>query len=641
MFEISRLKFVLGSALVHALVAMANIWVDFEPLSGDEGLIPHSRFLEQVQAEFDTLSVVQFSPSLLYWVNPITLLNTGIMIVFVGLISLARDNSTVPRLSCFAAYMVLLSFSQCQGLVLWFPWDCLLFEVLIIAAVCPEVSWFFRFLLFRVMFGFGKHKFIGADSLDDLTYTASMACWQPLGSSVGYLLTWLPDWIHVGSILFTWLVEIVCPFALILERLKPYRQISAIMTILLMVMIQISGHFGWFNTLTASLAFSVLLETHSDPPKKSRPAAIVRVIYIVIGIFFLIPSQWNSPSLFYQHSFDFPAFDLIRTASSWRLVHSYGVFPPKKMPMIKPVGRFEVVTSNTSQALKYHFQVSQSTDETDWHPFTVAPIRFPRFDYIYAFYSASHAFSIATRLGPTIGSGEEYIDSVVRFLGNNTRNEDIAKSLFRSEIPRNVSEVKFFVVGLIPEFTGGWNELSVELDRHGERNHQAASLTDSLPPNMIALRRRSKLFSRDTDVDVLIRIFPEKGILGHRLFDLAVSRVKDPFLSEREWFTRVSDEYSQLSSLAEGVPPLFSDCSSSERGLWDLCHASQFGGYIGCLTFGHLVPHPLHAPLCPAIMVSNFVLRRDALNRSPFNKIPVPELVYWILGLASDVSPPN
>ena len=641
MMKIDRVKFVLGSALVHALVAMANIWVDFEPLSGDEGLIPHSRSQEQVQAEFDTLSVVQFFPSLLYWAHPITLLNTGMMIVVVGLFQLARDDSTVPRLSCFSAYLVLLSFSQCQGLVLWFPWDCLLFETLIIAAVCPEVSWVFRFLLFRVMFGFGKHKFFGADSLDDLTYTASMACWQPLGSSVGYLLTWLPDWVHIGSILLTWFLEIVCPFALICERLKPYRQISAIMTILLMAMIQISGHYGWFNTLSACLAFSVLLETNPDPPTDSSPAAVVRISYIVIGILFLIPSQWNSPSLFYQHTFDLAAFDIVRTVSSWRLVHSYGVFPPKKMPMIKPVGRFEVLTNDTSQALNYHYQVSQSTHETDWHPFTVAPFRFPRFDYIYAFYSASHVFSFATRLGPTIGSGEEYIDSVLRFLANNTRNEGIAKSLFRSEIPRHVIDVKFFVVGLVPEFTGGWKEISVELDRQGLRNQQAASLTDMLPPNMIVLRRRSKLFSRDIDVADLIRMFPDKRILGHRLFDSAVSRVKDPFLSEREWFTRVYDQYSQLTKLAEGVPPLISDCSSSEPGVWDLCHASQFGGYIGCLTFAHLVPYPLHAPLCPAIMVSNFFLRRHALNQSPFNKIPVPDLLYWILGLADDVSPPN
>jgi hypothetical protein len=413
------------------------------------------------------------------------------------------------------------------------------------------------------------------------------------------------------------------------------------MTILLMAMIQISGHYGWFNTLSACLAFAVLLETNPDPPTVSRPAAVVRISYIVIGILFLIPSQWNSPLLFYQHTFDLTAFDLVRTVSSWRLVHTYGVFPPKKMPMIKPVGRFEVLTNDTSQALNYHYQVSQSTHETDWHPFTVAPFRFPRFDYIYAFYSASHVFSFATRLGPAIGSGEEYIDSVLRFLANNTRNEVIAKSLFRSEIPRHVIDVKFFIVGLVPEFTGGWKELSVELDRQGLRTHQAASLTDMLPPNMIVLRRRSKLFSRDIDVADLIRMFPDKRILGHRLFDSAVSRVKDPFLSEREWFTRVYDEYSKLTTLAEGVPPLISDCSSSEPGVWDLCHASQFGGYIGCLTFAHLVPYPLHAPLCPAIMVSNFFLRRHALNKSPFNKIPVPDLLYWILGLADDVSPPN
>ena len=389
------------------------------------------------------------------------------------------------------------------------------------------------------------------------------------------------------------------------------------------------------------------------PPSVLRSAIIkpVTAMYILLSVVYLIPSQWNSPSMFNQHTFAGEHFDFLRIASAWRVVHTYGVFPPKKMPMIKPVGRFEVTVrgSEIPIALDYTYQVSRTTDSAGTYPFMVAPFRFPRFDYIYGFYSASHVMSLTTRLGPSFGSGEEYIDSVARML---LGNASLAANYFTTEIGGDVERVRFLVVGLVPNRNGGWTEDSVELDREWTAPPAVeAAVADGWAPNMIALRMMTKTFKEVKElaltvneaelVSALTRRYPHN--IGHRLFDASVALVErdiESFVPERTWFDRVMAQYARLASTTSvDVPAVLADCSSPppQNALWNLCHSTQFGGYIGCLTFAHLVPYPIHSPLCPHVLLSNHAHRQ--LNRqSAFDKIPIPDMVYAILGLSSDIS---
>ncbi len=88
---------------------------------------------------------------------------------------------------------------------------------------------------------------------------------------------------------------------------------------------------------------------------------------------------------------------------------------------------------------------------------------------------------------------------------------------------------------------------------------------------------------------------------------------------------RVQVEFERISG-----QPLFS--FGDRTGLYDLDHASQFGGYIACLTFAHLVPYPFHSPLCPLVLRHNHHMRAD----DKYSKIPIGEFVYTILGLTSE-----
>lgn len=650
MFDLVRL------VLVHGIVSLVNIYVDYPSLSGAEGLIPHEPLLSGIRIGYERTAIIKYFPSLMYWVSPNTLIYSGMFIGIVGIV--APKNHWIARIACGYMYLVLLSFSLCQGLVMWFPWDCMLFELLVLCALCPNNAFVFLFLLFRVMFGFGKHKFIGADSWDDLTYTASMACWQPLGTSLGWFLTWLPDWVHVGAIIFTFFAEIVCPFLLFTKR----RMLACYSAIGLMAMIQLTGNFGWFNTLTASLAWAVSCSPSSDPkpfgsPYRSWLSKVLMGLYISVCAVFLIPSQWNSPSVFYQHSFQGPEFDIFRIASSWRLVHTYGVFPPKKMPMIKPVGEFEVLhTGDTSWTpLEFHYQDSLASGNRLFHPMSVAPLRFPRFDYIYGFYSASHVFSLGTRLGgPSFGDGREYINSVARTIMDG--NSHTLDHLFKTPALRwtGIEQVRFNVVGLVPDWEKGWNKFSSELDQSWSKEDIVEERTDiqvsdSLGPQMIALRQRSSIFlsmrtqiGNLTDVTDIVSTIEStfNHSLGHRFFDAAVvlagRETKGRFISQREWLNRVKNHYELFRNRStHSIPQMISsDCESGINisSLYDLCHSMTFGGYMGCLTSAHLLPPVVHNPLCPEILIANAQHRH--VPGDPFSKIPITDFVYWMLGIS-------
>ena len=642
-----RQRFITCSVLAHAIIALANLWIDYPLLSGPSGLLPNDRWMQSIKAEFSPWNSFLFFPSFFLLISDYSILiYTGILAALAGIIFL--NNGLVPRICCGVCYLVLLSFSQSQGVLLWFPWDCLLLELLFLTAIVPEKQWPFRFLLFRVMFGFGKHKFFGS-SVEDLLYTKSMACWQPLGTNIGlWMSVFLPDSLHVLAILITFLIEMVCPFGFLVGDSK-YRKISAGLTIAFMTAIQLSGHFGWFNTLTACLAFSVYIEkdVKSYADKIHFTASVkksVSLMYITISLIFLIPSQWTSPGLFYHNSFGHESFDVLRIVSSWRILHSYGVFPPKSMPMIKPVGRFEVETNDGQHILlDYHYQVSRTTKIKGTWPFQVAPLRFPRFDYIYAFYAASHVLSLGTRLGPFWGSGKQYIDSVAKVLLENAATNPLLKGLFRNDLRGlKIVRVEFHIVGLVPNPHGGWIESSVDLDKvwriaEPRRPSSMHSVTDSLPPSMIALRRKSLIFKSVSDIIQLstshesleaniqsLSRTKDPIFVSQRLFDAAVilADKEGTFSSEHEWLSFVTQTYTSM-----GGPKisLVSDTCGGP-GLWNTCHAAQFGGFIGCLMFLHLVPFQFHSPICPLIMHSNRIQDSPA-----YRKIPVPNYIYTLL----------
>lgn len=113
-------------------------------------------------------------------------------------------------------------------MVLIYPWDCLLFEAGFwaiflpatrvlpslgcVAAPLPALAWVYRLLVFRVIFGFGKHKFAGV-TRQDFGFLKSFFINQPLPTPVGWRVQKLPMSAQKLSLLGMFLVEVPLPFA--------------------------------------------------------------------------------------------------------------------------------------------------------------------------------------------------------------------------------------------------------------------------------------------------------------------------------------------------------------------------------------------------------------------------------------------
>ena len=566
---------------VHFLVCFWNAWADFESLAGSTGLIPYEVQLKAIEREFDIFPRMLRFPSLLWWMSSNALFVFGSC---VGLVALFSRGSLFNQVTCGFMWISWMSLSVCRGLQLWFPWDCLLSEMLFLG-ILGSPSSIVRLLLFRVLFGFGKHKFLGA-GFEDILYLKSMSCWQPLSTSFGiWASRELPDWFHALGIIFTFLAEIIAPFFIFNSK---FRTLAGVVIIALMLGIQILGNFGCFNTLTILL---VCRACHNQGTEKKSHIFTrnFRRLYILSAIIFLIPSQWNSPSCFYEGAF--PVFgSYFQVLSSFRILHSYGVFPPKALPMIKPIGRFEVLCAESRDnsswiPLDYYYQDSRSTSSVS-APLTVAPLRFPRFDYIVGFYSASHVFSLVSGLGPLWGSGYELIEGTVEKIFT----KDLSPWFATESVCQNVKSVRFLVVGLAPDRKAGWLEVSTHLHKEWSIDFIKPKFDDSyvkyLPPSMFALRKSAKTLELSENADCL-----DLWGFAHNTVDTKI------FDSNFEILKRVGIEYEKLVKIHH------LNCPTSHP--FNLDFSREWAGYLSCLTAFHLLPPNLHPGLCYEILSLN------------------------------------
>ena len=101
--------------------------------------------------------------------------------------------------AAWVAWLTLLTLDAAVDLN--YPWDCLLFEAGALALALPPtlplpaiaaasppsplIRWAFRWLVFRVLFGFGKLKFIGSGPKDSC-YVKSFCIGMPLPTPAGW-----------------------------------------------------------------------------------------------------------------------------------------------------------------------------------------------------------------------------------------------------------------------------------------------------------------------------------------------------------------------------------------------------------------------------------------------------------------------
>ncbi len=351
--------FTRGVGLV-LFISFLSLSTEVVSLAGSQARVGSiKRRLDKIREDFPTWKRFVYFPTLLWLTRSDGMLRvlslTGL--VSAGLVVYGGPYSDWALLVCYVCF---LSLDMAMGLM--FPWDCLLFETTFLAlflpptnalpeltaavAPAPALAWAFRLLLFRLMFGFGKQKFLGARQ-KDTAYLRGFLIYQPLLSPIGWLAHKLPLGVLRIGILFMFLVEIPAPFFVFFPGVLSV--ICAGMTAALMIGIQLTGNFGYFSLATIMLCIPLLdnvtplqlsLGGLFAPGSEWITNAFVLVHTLAAMVVFpmnsWISQSWIQWAVWYRlpHFFQ-PMFKFFRALQPFRWLHPYGVFPPNNQPGVK------------------------------------------------------------------------------------------------------------------------------------------------------------------------------------------------------------------------------------------------------------------------------------------------------------------
>jgi hypothetical protein len=254
-----------------SLAAFVSLQVQVLGLFGEHGVLP---MVVRVGRALGGLA----SPM---WEAPSVFLLVGgsdralVATCLVGeLASLAMTIGVGGGLAPLVAYLAYLSFVSLGAPFLPLQWDTLLTESLVVAALASPLTlahvpldrprapnpiallaiWF---LIGRLMFASGYVKLASGDetwrSLRALDYHFET---QPLPTLAGYAMHFAPPIVRTTGVLFTLVIEVLCPFAIFFGVRG--RRIAAIGFASLLVVIAITGNYGFFDFLALALTLSLV-----------------------------------------------------------------------------------------------------------------------------------------------------------------------------------------------------------------------------------------------------------------------------------------------------------------------------------------------------------------------------------------------
>ena len=450
-------------ALVFA-ISLAGIGWNLVPLSGRHGMVPASHNFAAFKRDFGRRAY-WYSPSV-FWVTGTS--NAALRIVpLVGVCAaLAAAVGYHSQLGLLIAWATLLSIDNgVHGA--GYPWDSFLLENGFLALFLPAVpnalttgsmatsrlpspllAWAFRWLLARLLLGFGKLKFQGS-GWRDRYYIKGFLLSQPMVSPLGYLAyQLLPDFAYPALLFGMWLTEIPLPMLQLATSGLP-RAVAGASIIFLMLGIQVVGNFGYFNVLTAVAAITAL--DHSSvisltdwrhnllQPGSALPAELAAVAQCAHGVStggcnsasvfshlarilfshwrevafplllaaYLLPVSllqfvmnswinlsWAHWSGVYRLKLPFALrwsqwyASALRCLQQFRLVHGYGVFPPQSSPPQRWAVVYEGSDDGGLTWKRYEYAYYLSGPRTP--PRFIAPYH-PRLDHAVFYYSFGSA----------------------------------------------------------------------------------------------------------------------------------------------------------------------------------------------------------------------------------------------------------
>lgn len=256
-------------ALVY-LIAFGSLLIQIKGLIGSNGIIPVTKFLEYINSQITLSTVDKFIQfPTVFWLN-----SSDIALLLVCLLGIALSIFLIYKkyqnhfelsetLSLLLLYVLYLSIVNVGLDFLSFQWDILLLEtgfLSLIFALCKNSDfatkvniWLFRFLIFKLMLMSALVKLSSGDfNWLNLTALSYHYYTQPLPNPISYFVHQLPLAFHQVSCLLMFAVELILPWGIFMGR-KP-RMISGFSFIVLMLIVIVTGNYGFFNLLTIAIS---------------------------------------------------------------------------------------------------------------------------------------------------------------------------------------------------------------------------------------------------------------------------------------------------------------------------------------------------------------------------------------------------
>jgi hypothetical protein len=284
----SRFLFERGLAAIY-LVAFTNAANQFVPLLGARGLLPVTRFVQNVP--------FSSSPSLFYAFPRDSAFRAaafaGIAVACLLMAGWPQRLGSIPAGAAWGVLWVLyLSFVNVGQTFYGFGWESLLLEMGFFAMFLGGAStppnmlliWIWRWMLFRVMFGAGLIKMRGDSCWRDLTCLNYYFETQPMPNPLSWYFHWLPAGVHRAGVIFNHIAELIVPFGYFVP---PLAAVAGAVTILFQLVLVVSGNLSWLNWVTIVLCIPTLDDRWWSwlpvtPPVAAPESDVYRVTMYVV-----------------------------------------------------------------------------------------------------------------------------------------------------------------------------------------------------------------------------------------------------------------------------------------------------------------------------------------------------------------------
>jgi hypothetical protein len=343
-------------------ISFASLTGQVLPIAGRRGVTPARESFAAIGRHFPGVRRFAYFPSLLWLSDADGFLGA---LPWVGLILSASVVLGGPHVPWVFGALYLVYLTLDRPMVLVYPWDCLLFEAGFwaiflpatqvlpdahaVAAPLPALVWLYRLLVFRVMFGFGKHKFTGVTA-QDAGFLKGFLVNQPLPTVPGWWAQKLPMVPLRAGLVVMFVVEILLPGFVFFPGKGSV--IAAVSMVGLMVGIELAGNFGYFNVITCVVALSwfdtrTALALNAAVLAAPGLPALVNALVLLHTFGAVVSFPFNT---FCAHTWmTWPMWGrlrprllawpvlFVRALHPFRWLHAYGVFPPQTPPSVKIV----------------------------------------------------------------------------------------------------------------------------------------------------------------------------------------------------------------------------------------------------------------------------------------------------------------